>query len=313
MNLSGERGKVSKSMFRYPGGKSKLKRKILEIIRTYYRRNYCYDSCRYVEPFIGGGAIARELFTTMDKIAINDFDIGISAFWHSVINNPDELCYFIRNFYPTVDSFYKFKNILMDENLKDKILVEKKYSFIYIGFIKMACHQMSFSGLGVMSGSPLGGNLQKSKYKIDCRWNPSNIIKNIKKYHNQLHEREKDIFQKTCEHDDFESFINRVLLQSDENFIYLDPPYYEKGPELYQFSFNEKDHCRLSNMLKNIQCPWLLSYDACEEIKDLYGWAKIIKIDINCTINTKNGARNKKEFLIMSKKNVDLLNQHLYL
>ena len=41
-----------------------------------------------------------------------------------------------------------------------------------IGFKKLAIHQISYSGLGTMSGGPLGGAGQKSQYKIDCRWSP---------------------------------------------------------------------------------------------------------------------------------------------
>ena len=111
-------------------------------------------------------------------------------------------------------------------------------------------------------------------------------------------------------YDDFQIFLSDVI--KDDIFIYLDPPYYDKGGELYQFSFTEEDHNRMSKFLRDLDKPWLLSYDFCDAIKELYSWAFISKINVKCTINTKTGSRNKPECLIMNKKykklieNIDL-------
>lgn len=287
-------------MFRYPGGKSKLKKKIARIIGSYYYVEDCYETCCYVEPFFGGGAIGRELFNITSKVAINDYDIGVASFWHSIINSPDEMCNYVLKFKPSVEHFYEYKSIFLQENLRSIVLDEKKYPISYVGFMKMALHQISFSGLGVKSGGPLGGASQKSKYKIDCRWNPEYIKKKILKYHHKL--KEINIFNNTCGYDDFFCFIEKVLNNYDQNFIYLDPPYYKKGPELYQFFFNGAQHKKLAKLLRKINCPWLLSYDYSEEIRELYKWAEIIEVNINCTVNTKSGAISKKEFLIIDKK-----------
>ena len=47
------------------------------------------------------------------------------------------------------------------------------------GFMKIAVHQLSYSGLGLRSGGPLGGRSQASPYKIDCRWSPEYIYKKM--------------------------------------------------------------------------------------------------------------------------------------
>jgi len=295
-------------MFRYPGGKSKLKKKIAPMIISYIYRDEDYRSCCYIEPFLGGGSVGRGLFDRIHKLAINDFDIGVAAFWDTVINNPDELCDLVGNFKPTTEDFYKFKSIFLQDNLRDMVLIKNKYSLPYLGFMKMALHQISYSGLGVKSGSPLGGINQASAYKIDCRWSPKYLENNIWKLHKKL--KNKDIFGKTCFHDDFCVFIDNVLEQSDHNFIYLDPPYYEKGPELYQFSFDVDDHNRLAEKLKTVNCPWLLSYDCSEEIREIYDWAVIEEIDVTNTINTKKGSVNKKEFFIVDEKYKYLLEEY---
>ena len=294
-------------MFRYPGGKSKLKKSIVEIIKTYYSTTNYYTSCRYVEPFFGGGSVGRELLNSVCLIAINDYDIGIAAFWHAVMNNPEELCEYINNFKPHVDAFYKFKDIFLSDDLRDAVLVRKEYSLSYLGFMKMALHQMSFSGLGVKSGGPLGGASQESPYKIGCRWNSDSIEKKIWKLRQKL--SRIDVLNGTCSYNDFGVFIKNVLMKSTQNFIYLDPPYYKKGPELYQFSFDTDTHWRLADTLREINCPWLLSYDCSEEIREIYDWAVIKEIDVINTINTRSGSVSRKEFLIVDKKYKYLLKE----
>ena len=76
------------------------------------------------------------------------------------------------------DSFWKFKNELL--NIPDI------YDITDIGFKKLSIHQLSYSGLGTKSGGPLGGVKQESQYKIDCRWSPKTLFKNINKLHTVL-------------------------------------------------------------------------------------------------------------------------------
>jgi DNA adenine methylase len=292
-------------MFRYPGGKSKLKNRIVSIIKSYYENNDLCTTTRYVEPFFGGGAIGRSLFSSVKKIAINDYDIGVAMFWDSIINSPESLCNLIKDFKPSVDKFHEFKDFFIDKNSRERIIDRKGYSSVEIGFMKMALHQMSFSGLGVMSGGPLGGEKQDSKYKIDCRWNSYNMVVKIIKYHNLLNKN--FVYKGTCCYDDFYVFLNNIIEREKNIFMYLDPPYYTQGKDLYQFYFKEEDHQRLSKFLREVDQPWILSYDYSEEIRDLYSWAFLTEVDVYCTINTRNGSLIKKEFLITDKNKKYLL------
>ena len=65
--------KVS-SFFRYPGGKSKLKDRIVCKLNKISSNN----TLEYREPFFGGGSIGLSFFEkrpNLDKIWINDFDL----------------------------------------------------------------------------------------------------------------------------------------------------------------------------------------------------------------------------------------------
>ena len=289
-------------MIRYPGGKSKLRKQIVsELVRIIDGRNI-----GYCEPFFGGGSIGLKFLQSnydIKKIWINDIDLGISCLWTAIIKYPELLIKYVKTFKPSIYAFYNFKSEL---SKKINYFDDSEKNIVEYGFKKLALHQISYSGLGVKSGGPLGGEEQKSKYKIDCRWSLDYICKQIYKY-NELFAR-FNICNNICTQLDFEEIIKT----EQEFVIYLDPPYYVKGNDLYQFGFTEKDHIRLANLLKQIKNSWLLSYDDCEEIRQLYSWASIIDIDsVNYSItalkdkNTgERKSRQKRELLIMNNKDI---------
>ena len=53
-------------------------------------------------------------------------------------------------------------------------------------------------------------------------------------------------------------------------FIYIDPPYYEKGANLYMNYYKDRDHERLSMKVRDLKGPWVLSYDNHEFIVRMY-------------------------------------------
>lgn len=72
---------------------------------------------------------------------------------------------------------------------------------------------------------------------------------------------------------DINDFIDTVILQRQNDlFVNFDPPYVNKGEVLYKNYFKEEDHKQLANKittnLQNVQ--WIMTYDDCELIKDLY-------------------------------------------
>lgn len=53
--------------------------------------------------------------------------------------------------------------------------------------------------------------------------------------------------------------------------IYLDPPYYVKGCDLYLHYYNHDDHIKIAKQVGKIQSKkWIVSYDNAPEIKEMY-------------------------------------------
>lgn len=267
------------TLLRYPGGKKKLKKVLLPVLRIYAKMDY-----EYREPFFGGGSFLTNL--KFKRIWINDADYALSCLWTSVAKNPEELKRRVMDFTPSVSSFYDYKRRLLEKDYGQDVTET--------GFIKLAIHQISYSGLGPKSGGPLGGKEQRSKYKIDCRWNPDYICKKIDSIHSYFNSIE--LLRGECTSEDF-LYLIKEPAGDKKVVLYLDPPYYEKGEELYQHSFGEEDHQRLMESLKLTGHKWFLSYDDCPEIRDMYKWAKIFPVQVNYTIN---GSFTKPEVVITS-------------
>lgn len=283
--------KEIRSFFRYPGGKSRLAKQIFNIIEDKVDLNVID---RYVEPFIGGGSMflyMAQRLKNLQSCVINDKDNGIYSIWESLLSNPDELIEKIKDYKPTVDSYIDFGLRLNEIDILDR------YPIVEIAFEKIALHQMSYSGLGLKSGSPIGGFEQKGKYKIDCRYNPDTMTRKI----NDIVSLLIKIPQIAVSNADcLEILDDEKGINNKNTLIYLDPPYYQIGNTLYQEGMTENEHVELSKKLKSFNnANWFISYDDCQFIRDLYSDCDIEIIKANYTINNKG---EKNEILICPKK-----------
>lgn len=80
----------------------------------------------------------------------------------------------------------------------------------------------------------------------------------------QLQERMENV---VVENQDFETLIKHY--DRPDAFFYLDPPYFSTE-DMYEVGFGWDDHVRLRDTLKNIKGKFLLSYNDCHEIRELY-------------------------------------------
>lgn len=289
------------SFFRYPGGKHKLRK---EICRRIWQLSQEYpDGWEYREPFLGGGAVGISLLDASDGFLtaspirsawINDKDSGIACIWLSVARFPEELKKRINAFVPSVQAFDDIVLFLKTQQPD----LEDSNSVVKFGFYKIAIHQISYSGLGLKSGGPLGGRDQESAYKIDCRWSPDYICKKIDRLSKMMRS-----VKLRCTSLDFSALIE----ETGDSVLYLDPPYYEKGDDLYYEMFTKDDHKRLARLLRDTTHRWILSYDDSPEIKALYEWANIETVSVNYSITSLKQSdirlsRNKNELLISARR-----------
>ena len=131
-------------------------------------------------------------------------------------------------------------------------------------YISTSTNQLNRTNVsGVNSGGIIGGVNQTGKYKIDARFNKPELIKRIRDiqpFSHRIHLSNYDGID----------FVKKIERMRKNVFLYLDPPYYQKGSDLYMNAFTENDHQKLSNYVKTMRKKWIISYDHQEFIMHLY-------------------------------------------
>lgn len=83
--------------------------------------------------------------------------------------------------------------------------------------------------------------------------------------------------------------------------FYLDPPYYD-AEKYYPDRFMPADHERLRDTLGRIKGKFILSYNDCEAIKEMYQGYHIMRVERQNNLTAKGGSGRYKELLIRNYK-----------
>jgi len=240
---------IAHSPLRYPGGKNC----IFPFVSSLIAENGLVG-CKYIEPYAGGAGLALRLLYEeyAESIVINDLDPLVFAFWSVCVNQPDRLIKWIEKTPVTVATWKNCKKIIKHEVSVDSF--ELAASFFFLNRTNVS---------GVLSGGIIGGFQQTGNYKIDARYNKVELIRKIEKvarFSSRIEVSQIDGIQ----------LVKKYKPQVSNTFIYLDPPYYEKGSKLYLNAYKCDDHIRLSQYVEKLKTPWLLSYDNHSFIINLY-------------------------------------------
>lgn len=257
------------SPLRYPGGKTKLSPIIAELIEQVWGGTV---PLVFVEPFAGGAGLGLNIISqgVISRLHLNDLDQGVYAFWKSCIQDTSALCEQIINTSVTVEEWHKQHHIYMNP--------DNGYSALELGFATFFLNRTNRSG--ILTGRPIGGLDQSGKYKIDCRWNTTNLIERIRKVSEM-----GDYIEVT--NDDANNIIGRYQNRED-TLLFLDPPYVVQGKTLYKNSFTVEDHTKLSNSLIASDTSWVLTYDTNSLISDkLYKELGKTQFTLPYSVNTK--------------------------
>lgn len=263
------------SPLRYPGGKNCIFNFMSALL---YENNLI--GIEYAEPYAGGSGLALHLLMEgyVSKIHLNDLDEWVYAFWYTILNNKNELCSWIRSIDVNVDNWKRYKTMLASPEKLDYF--EKAKVFFFLNRTNVS---------GVIKGGAIGGNNQQGKYKIDVRFNKQNLIERIE----EIHKLRSSIVLSNL---DGIEFLKTISRKHRDIFIYIDPPYVNKGANLYLNFYSQKDHSDLSNMIRKINKRWLMSYDNCALVNDLYSDYDRVSYKLSqCTSN-----RIGEEMLIFS-------------
>ncbi len=191
---------------------------------------------RYIEPFTGAGWV----FFAKDKHAklevINDIDSNLINLYRCVKFHPEALQTELQYCMISREEFEDCKAQIDSRGLTDIQRAARYYLMIQASF---------------------GAN--RRSFCVSSR----NLPKSIE----YLQEVSKRLQCAAIEHKDFENLIKCYDRQGA--LFYCDPPYY-KTESYYDCDFSEKDHIRLRDALSSIKGKFLLTYNDCDFIRQLY-------------------------------------------
>ncbi|SED93205.1 DNA adenine methylase [Rhizobiales bacterium GAS188] len=267
------------SPLRYPGGKACL----FELVSTILRINRL-ERGHYVEPYAGGCGLALELLFGghVADLHINDIDPSIWAFWHSALEDTDALAEKIHRTPITIPEWRKQREKYRAQDIGDPL---------GLGFSAFFLNRTNRSGI-IKGAGVIGGLEQNGNYKLDCRFNKPDLIRRIlriKKYRDRIHLTRLDALE----------FLRGPGKKLPTNsFMFIDPPYFRKGSELYTSFYKDKDHQDLAKQILKLKSPWVITYDDDLAIRMLYRNHRQFSFDINYSLQEK---RVGAELLISSK------------
>ncbi len=100
---------------------------------------------------------------------------------------------------------------------------------------------------------------------------------------------------------DIRSFIRSYMPQYiDRGFIYLDPPYFQKGKYLYKNFFTTQDHQEIHDLIIQLKCPWMVTYDNAPEIRGIYQGLQVWQFDL--VYGAANSGLNSEILYISDEK-----------
>ena len=269
------------SPLRYPGGKSSLSGYIGDVLEA-----NMLTSCTLYEPYVGGGSVSLELLErgSISRAVWLERDPLVYAFWYCLINHGYELYGEIESLDVTIENW---NSLLSFRDVTE--LPKSDEELLKLGVAGLFFNRTNFSG--IMKAGPIGGKNQSSNYNIDCRFKKDRILGLIKylyeKYadHIEIHYGDAVTFLKTRRNEILNGF----------SFVYIDPPYYKEGKNLYRYYYSDDDHTKLAKYITNQTYPWLISYDDDFFIRRLYKRSEIQPIYLDYTAKT---SRKGMELLI---------------
>lgn len=229
------------------GGKKSLRELIVSLFPLYYER--------YIEVFGGGGWVLFHKPPGNDFEVYNDFNGLLTNLYRCVREKPNELIdalYFVLN---SREDFDIVKETLARDSPTSDV---KRASYFY-----QLIRYSYASGLTSYGSQP------------HDMWGNFPLIE-------QAHRRLSKV---VVENKDFEKLIRQY--DRPVSFFYADPPYFETEKyykNVGEDGFKKEDHIRLRDTLIGIEGKFLLSYNDCSFIRELYD-APNIQIESYTRIN----------------------------
>lgn len=285
-----------KPMIKYRGGKSKEIPNIMWHVPRF--------SGRYIEPFLGGGALFFHLEPR--QAIINDINTKLIGFYRGVKNDfprlRDELDEIEVEYAKNREDYETLKRLHPKERVEDKNeaiyykmrdmfngIIESKYSDALLYFY---INKTSYSGM-IRYNAKGEFNVPYGRYahlNTQC----------VTLSHSRLLQR-ADIYN--------EDYSKIFEMTNSDDFIFLDPPYdctfSDYGNAKYKNGFDEESHRRLAQDFINLPCKTLMIIGRTPLTEQLYGKYIIEEYKKNYAVNIRNRFKATSTHIVVANYKKD--------
>lgn len=220
----------------------------------------------YVEVF--GGALSVLYAKPPSKIeVVNDINAELINLHTHIKSRPESLANYLRDMLVSRDLF----NLIASGQYRPRNDIDRAAAYYY----RLA---LSFGSMGGSFAMP------KSR-------KPKEIWRDFHKWSARLR-------HVTIEHMSFERLIKEY--DRPETLFYCDPPYV--GTESYyeiEGGFGLAEHTRLRDLLMGAKGRFVLSYNDCELVRELYRGCEFVAVKVDYTLAGAQKRREAAEVLVM--------------
>jgi DNA adenine methylase len=224
-----------KPMIKWSGGKTR------EIVN--FKEFYPEGFARYVEPFVGGGAVFFDLNFEKDNV-INDIHPDLINFYNQIkLGNGKAIYDYMENHLNDEEVYY-----FVRDEFEPKNDIEKAFQFYYL---RKTCYR------GMLRYN------KKGKFNI-----PFGRYKTMN-YSDLLDEDYKKLLERTeIYNTSFEDIFDKY--NGEENFFFLDPPYDSVFTDYGYCKYDRENHLQLHEKFINTKSKCLMVIGETEFITELY-------------------------------------------
>jgi DNA adenine methylase len=260
-----------KPFLKWAGGKTQL----LSELHKYVPNNFN----KYIEPFIGGGAMFFSLNPNKSIIADSNEELIIT--YRQVKDDVEEIIQHLKTFEHNEEFYYNLRSLDPNE-------LENSYRAARLIYLNKTC----FNGLYRVN--------KKGKFNVPYGKGKGSFLNE-----EVLRNASEFLADTTIVNNDYLDVLNEFASEGD--FIFLDPPYYPVGKysDFKRYTkefFYHEDQVRLKeefDRLVNIGCKVVLTNSDHEVILDLYSDYRIEIKETRRMISSNSKTRKGKDIIVV--------------
>lgn len=282
-----------KPMLKYRGGKQRELEEFMPFIPASFDR--------YIEPFLGGGALF--FYLEPENAIINDLNKSLMSFYIGVRDNFASLSKELQFLHEEYENNRLDYELLKSQHPEERVFDanEERYYELRDMFNGIAEPQFSEAAIYYyINKTAYSGMIRYNRngeYNVPYGRYKHLSIRGVTKAHSDLLCRSEIMVG------DYQQVFDKC---TESDFVFLDPPYdcvfSDYGNPELGGAFSPDEHRRLAAAFFDLPCPGLLVIGKTELTEDLYGDHIVREYDKSYSVNIRNRFKSESKHILVTNK-----------